>query len=139
MNRFNLKKIKIFNCQLIFQIFSLFFFTFFNSWIRIRIRNADPDPGDQINEDPDPHHWTIHSASPDQPASQPAAPVSIAQQIPRPAPPVARNRVGDLQYRIYIFGFYKQPPPLQRPNTQQKGKYIVNKKYMGGKKRVKNY
>jgi hypothetical protein len=28
-----------------------------SSWIRIRIRNADPDPGDKLNADPDPKHW----------------------------------------------------------------------------------
>jgi hypothetical protein len=32
---------------------------FISSWIRIRIRNADPDPGDKFNPDtdPDPKHW----------------------------------------------------------------------------------
>jgi hypothetical protein len=27
---------------------------FISSWIRIRIRTADPDPGDKFNADPDP-------------------------------------------------------------------------------------
>jgi hypothetical protein len=30
---------------------------FISSWIRIRIWNADPDPGDKFNADPDPKHW----------------------------------------------------------------------------------
>jgi hypothetical protein len=34
---------------------------FISSWIRIRIWNADPDPGDKFNPDtdtdPDPKHW----------------------------------------------------------------------------------
>jgi hypothetical protein len=29
---------------------------FISSWILIRIRNADPDPGDKSNADPDPKH-----------------------------------------------------------------------------------
>jgi hypothetical protein len=29
---------------------------FISSWIRIRFRNADPDPGDKLNADPDPKH-----------------------------------------------------------------------------------
>jgi hypothetical protein len=30
---------------------------FISCWIRIRIWNADPDPGDKFNADPDPEHW----------------------------------------------------------------------------------
>jgi hypothetical protein len=30
---------------------------FTSCWIRIRIRNADPEPGDKFNADPDPKHW----------------------------------------------------------------------------------
>jgi hypothetical protein len=33
---------------------------FISSWIRIRIRNADPDPGDKLNADPDPKHCALH-------------------------------------------------------------------------------
>jgi hypothetical protein len=29
---------------------------FISCWIRIRIRNADQDPGDKFNADPDPKH-----------------------------------------------------------------------------------
>jgi hypothetical protein len=37
---------------------------FISSWIRIRIWNPDPDPGDKFNADPDtdpdPKHWSQH-------------------------------------------------------------------------------
>ena len=29
------------------------------SWIRIRILNADPDPGSKMNADPDPQPWMV--------------------------------------------------------------------------------
>ncbi len=32
---------------------------FISSWIRIRIRNADPDSGDKSNADPDPKHCSL--------------------------------------------------------------------------------
>jgi hypothetical protein len=31
---------------------------FISSWTRNR--NADPDPGDKLNADPDPKHWFLH-------------------------------------------------------------------------------
>jgi len=40
----------------------LFFYicgSFFPSWIRIRIQNADPDPATEINADPDPQPWPV--------------------------------------------------------------------------------
>ncbi len=33
-------------------------------WIRIRIRNADPDPGDKSNADPYPKHWSRSASAP---------------------------------------------------------------------------
>jgi hypothetical protein len=30
---------------------------FISSWIQIRNRNAEPDPGDKSNAVPDPKHW----------------------------------------------------------------------------------
>ncbi len=42
-------------------IFLVFGAKFISCWIRICIRNADPDPGDKSNADPDtdpdPKHW----------------------------------------------------------------------------------
>jgi hypothetical protein len=38
-------------------IFLAFGANFIGCWIRIRIRNADPDPGDKSNADSDPKHW----------------------------------------------------------------------------------
>jgi hypothetical protein len=37
------------------MIFLAFGAYFISCWIRIRIRNADPDPGDKSNADPE--HW----------------------------------------------------------------------------------
>ena len=48
----------IFSIQLQLLLISLRFLCFFPSnfpsWIRIRILNADPDPGRKMNADPDP-------------------------------------------------------------------------------------
>ena len=42
------------------MLFKLFFsLDFIPLWIRICIRN--PDPRSQMNTDPDPHHWLLHS------------------------------------------------------------------------------
>ena len=40
--------------QLLLIVFFMFFPSNFPSWIRIRILNADPDPGRKMNADPDP-------------------------------------------------------------------------------------
>jgi hypothetical protein len=38
------------------MIFFAFGANVISSWIRIRIRNADPDPGDKSDANPDPKH-----------------------------------------------------------------------------------
>ncbi len=53
---------------------------FISSRIRIRIWNADPDPGDKFNTDPDPKHW-----------------------VPVPVPRKKIGRYVKVQYTVYIF------------------------------------